>query len=577
MGLVVSVNVGLPCTVDWRGTKVSTAIGKKPLVGRVFAGRLNLAGDRQADLIGHGGEHRAVMVYQTESYGYWEANAGLSALPYGSFGENLTVDGLADLNVCIGDRYRIGSAVFEVTQPRVTCYKLGLHFARPELPALLVKHQRPGFYFRVIKEGEVGTGDVIEKIASGPERMTVAEIDALLYTAGHPVEALERSLRIPALSAGWVSSLRALLQASSSGETGNAGLAPDSGPKPLWQGFRTVSVEAITRESEDVRSLTLAADDGSALPAAQAGQHIVVRVKIGEDHVSRSYSVIDSPDGRYEIAVKREANGKFSNYVHSDLKAGDSLQISAPRGAFLVADGTRPIVLVSAGIGVTPLLSMLKHVLSGSKRELLWFHVARNRRHHPFAARVRALMADLGQAKACIAYTQPEPDLRLGIDYDVAGRLDLDVLRRWGATQRSDFYLCGPGGFMAGMNEGLTAWGVDRSCIYSELFGAGAAPINDHAFVRPHAPEIRGDGPAVTFTRSALTVRWDRSYTSLLELAEACSVPVRWSCRTGVCHSCESGLVDGEVDYRPEPIDRPGSDRVLVCCARPVTDISVDL
>jgi MOSC domain-containing protein YiiM len=146
--------------------------------------------------------------------------------------------------VCIGDRYRIGSAVLEVTQPRVTCYRVGIRMNEPQMAALLVSHGRPGFYFRVIEEGEVEAGDEIVQVAAGPERMTVAEVNALLYTPGHSRSELERAVRIPALSAGWRNSFQALLDRERSGSavTGNPGLTPAAGPPPAWTGFRPLRV-----------------------------------------------------------------------------------------------------------------------------------------------------------------------------------------------------------------------------------------------------------------------------------------------------------------------------------------------
>ncbi|MGB9289863.1 MAG: MOSC domain-containing protein, partial [Terracidiphilus sp.] len=182
MPRLLSVNVGLPREIEWQGKLVRTAIWKRPVAGRIFARRLNLEGDGQADLKGHGGEHRAVMVYQLEAYRYWEQELGRNDFEYGQFGENLTVEGLSDDEVCIGDRYRIGTAIFEVTQPRVTCYRLGIRMNNPQMAALLVSHKKPGFYCRVITEGEVGAGDEIQKIAEGPDRISVAEVDSLLYT-----------------------------------------------------------------------------------------------------------------------------------------------------------------------------------------------------------------------------------------------------------------------------------------------------------------------------------------------------------------------------------------------------------
>ena len=145
-----------------------TAIWKQPVQGRIRVRRLNLDGDGQGDLAGHGGEHRAVMVYQTDAYRYWEAQLGRNDFSFGQFGENFTVDGLPDDEVSIGDRYRIGTALFEVTQPRVTCYRVGIRMAEPAMAALLVSHHRPGFYFRVLKEGEVALATKSRKWPTAP-------------------------------------------------------------------------------------------------------------------------------------------------------------------------------------------------------------------------------------------------------------------------------------------------------------------------------------------------------------------------------------------------------------------------
>ena len=234
--------------------------------------KLDIDGDAQADLAGHGGEHRAVFVYQMDSYHYWERFLGRNDFTFGQFGENFTVEGLPDNEVCIGDRYRIGGAEFEVTQPRVTCYRVGIRMNEPRMPALLVAHHRPGFYFRVLQEGEVGAGDDIVKITDGPERISVAEVDALLYLPGHSSEQLQRALRIPALSKGWQSSFQAMLQQDLSSKTtvGNPGLAYEE-QAPAWPGFRQMRVANIHKESDNVTSFILAPIDGQPLPALPGG------------------------------------------------------------------------------------------------------------------------------------------------------------------------------------------------------------------------------------------------------------------------------------------------------------------
>src|ERR1700750_1648042 len=212
MTRLLSVNVGLPRDIEWKGRTVHTGIWKDPVHGRCRVGRLNLDGDAQGDLAGHGGEQRAVFVYQIESYRYWEERLKRTDFVPGPFAETFTIEGLADDVVCIGDRYQIGSARFEVTQPRVTCYRVGIRTNEPRMAAMLTSSGRPGFYFRVLREGEVGAGDEIIKVGEANERMTIREINALLYSPDHSRDRLERALRIEALSRGWRTSFEALLQ-----------------------------------------------------------------------------------------------------------------------------------------------------------------------------------------------------------------------------------------------------------------------------------------------------------------------------------------------------------------------------
>src|ERR1700756_7294 len=352
MPRLLSVNVGLPRDIEWQGKTGQTAVWKTPGQGRRMARRLNIDGDGQGDLVGHGGEHRAVFVYQIESFRYWENQLGRNDFTYGQFGENFTVEGLPDTEACIGDHYRIGGALFEVTQPRVTCYRVGIRMNEPQMAALLVSHGRPGFYFRVLEEGEVGAGGEIAKVKAGPEQVTVAEINALLYLPGHPASGLERALRIPALSAGWRTSLEALLdrERKGSGTTGNPGLGPAMGPPPAWPGFRSLRVSGKLHESSNVTSLVLEPADGGPLTAALAGQFIVLRLRPRTDEsvLLRSYSLSDAPsEDRYRISVKREPRGAAGAYIDTQVQAGDILDASAPRGSFTLRQEEGPVRLVS--------------------------------------------------------------------------------------------------------------------------------------------------------------------------------------------------------------------------------------
>ena len=319
---LLSVNVGLPNDVAWRGETVHTAVWKRAVSGRCMARRLNLDGDGQGDLVGHGGEHRAVFVYQIDSYRYWQRELGRDDFDCGQFGENFTVEGLPDDDVCIGDRYRIGSAQFEVTQPRVTCYRIGIRMNEPRMAALLVSHGRPGFYFRVIEEGEVEAGEEIVKIASGAERMSVAKASALLYLPGHRREELQRALRIPALSAGWKGSFQALLEQDlGAGMTsGNPGLSPAniSLSPPAWRGFRRVRIAAKSRESADVISLVFEPADALPLATPLAGQFIVLRLQPERETspLMRSYSLSGAPNAaQYRVSIKCEVAGAASAYL----------------------------------------------------------------------------------------------------------------------------------------------------------------------------------------------------------------------------------------------------------------------
>ena len=592
MPRLLSVNVGLPQDVTWKGKTVRTSVWKSPVTGRRMVRRLDIDGDAQADLSGHGGEHRAVFVYQMDSYHYWENFLSRNDFTFGQFGENFTVEGLPDNEVCIGDRYRIGGAEFEVTQPRVTCYRVGIRMNEPRMPALLVAHHRPGFYFRVLREGEVGAGDDIVKIADGhwtgtPERMTVADVDALLYLPGPSGEQLQRALRIPALSKGWQSSFQAMLHQDSSSRTtaGNPGLANEE-QAPAWPGFRQMRIANIKKESDRVTSFILSPVDGQPLPLCQAGQFVVLRLLVDPDRgkpaVLRSYSLSDLPAvDHFRISVKSELNGIGSSFLCKRAREGDVLDVSAPRGSFTLRPSQSPAVLLSAGVGATPVMSMLHSLATEkSQREIWWIYGARNRADHPFAEESRSLLNQLSRGRSYIVYSRPAATDQVGADFDAPGHIDTALLERIGVSGGSDFYLCGPPLFLESMRDGLRNWGVPAENVHTEIFGSLEAITPGMAQVvhTPHLPQgPPGAGPPVSFARSGITAAWDPKFASLLELAEACDVPVRWSCRSGVCHTCMTGLIGGSITYNPEPLERPAPGNVLICCSRPNASVTLDL
>jgi ferredoxin-NADP reductase/MOSC domain-containing protein YiiM len=560
---LVSINVGRPKNVQWRGKTVYTGIWKTPVDGPVMARRLNLDGDGQGDLAGHGGEQRAVMVYQTESYDFWKDYLGRDDLAPGHFGENFTITGLPDDEVCVGDRYRIGEAEFEVTQPRVTCFRVGMRLNEARMPNLLVSEHRPGFYFRVITEGRVRAGDEIVRTRRGRHELSVADLDALLYLPGRNLEQLHKAVDVPALSPGWQQSFRDMLAAPE----------PPVGEERGWHGFRPLRVTEIRHESPQVLSIRLEADDQSPLPPALPGQYLTVRIPgAGEPTPLRSYSLSGEPAaGYYRISVKREHHGVVSRWLHAHIEVGSVVEVAAPRGEFVLTDGESPVVLISGGIGITPVLAMLHELAAArSGREIWWLHTTRNREAQAFAGEVADLLSALPHARQRTFYTETQ------------GHLDRSKIAALGIPADAVAYLCGPTQFMADMRDALTAAGLNPSSIHSELFGA-LPPINPGIVdggphKPPHQPSgIPGTGPSITFSRSGLTVNWSTDYGSILELAEACDVPTRFSCRSGVCHVCVTGVVAGATTYVQPPLEPPAEGEVLICSAAPCSDVVLDL
>lgn len=313
---------------------------------------------------------------------------------------------------------------------------------------------------------------------------------------------------------------------------------------------------------------------------------MVLKVCTGPDSppLLRSYSLSDAPSpDHYRVSVKEELHGAVSGYLKRKVQTGDLLDVSVPRGNFILQpDDDDPVVLLSAGVGATPVLAML-HVLAsaGATRPVWWLFGARNREDHPFASEARGLLKALPSAKSYVKYSQPGHEERIGSDFDASGRLTIADIARLDIPGSAHFYLCGPPAFIKDLSAGLRAKGIPVSRIHSEVFGS-LPPITPGLkggpSRMPHQPPTTSDrGPKVAFARSGLTVSWASRYQSLLELAEACDVPAKWACRTGVCHTCETGLISGSVTYQPDPIEPPAEGCVLLCCCQPAQDVAVDM
>jgi ferredoxin-NADP reductase len=449
----------------------------------------------------------------------------------------------------------------------------------PRLPALLVAHHRPGFYLRVITEGHVQAGDQIIRTQVGRHALSVADIDALLYLPKRDIEKLRVAVDIPALSPGWQRSFRELLDAAANAPSVDE---PPLGVEPGWAGFRQLRVAELVPETTSVTSIYLTADNGHALPRPKAGQYLTLRAAgAGGPAPLRSYSLSSSPNAdTYRISVKREPHGIVSAYLHS-LHRGSIVNVAAPRGDFILTDDTNPVLLISAGIGVTPVLAMLHQLAAAhSTRDVWWIHTAHDAKQHAFAAEAHQLLQSLPRAHERIFYTSataaPSPTTPV-----IRGRPTLAALASLDLPADAVAYICGPTEFMNDMQAALQQFRIAPDRIRTELFGARPATrpgVVDVRNTSPHQPPgPAGAGPQISFARTGLTVHWSTHHRSLLGLADACDVPTRWSCRTGVCNTCITSLVSGKVSYSPTPLDPPAQDQVLICCARPETDIVLDM
>src|SRR5580698_303943 len=323
---------------------------------------------------------------------------------------------------------------------------------------------------------------------------------------------------------------------------------------------------------------------GSLFLSSRRGQFVVLRLHLDRDKppVLRSYSLSDLPAAdHFRISVKSELNGIGSSYLCNRTQEGAVLDVSAPRGSFTLRPLQSPVVLLSAGVGATPVMSMLHALVAErSRREIWWIYGARNRAQHPFAEESRSLLKQLPRGREYIVYSRPDATDQVGADFDAPGHIDTPLLEKIGVPRESDFYLCGPSSFLQSMGDGLRNRGVPDGNVHTEIFGSLDAITPGMAQVvhTPHLPQgTPGSGPSVSFARSGITAAWDPKFKSLLELAEACDVPVRWSCRIGVCHTCMTGLIDGSITYNPEPLERPAPGNVLVCCSQPNAGVTLDL
>lgn len=338
-----------------------------------------------------------------------------------------------------------------------------------------------------------------------------------------------------------------------------------------WRPFR---IAEVVQESDSVRSFILEPADGLGVAAHRPGQFLPIRIlpEVGAPPVVRTYTLSDVSDGRrYRISVKRD--GVASRWLHDQAHVGAVIEALAPNGEFVFQEDTnRPVLLLSAGIGVTPMVAMLNSILVNDMRTrraapILFLHGARSGRDQAFAAHVRHKAAHHGNLKAHIALSAPGPEDRLGETYDSEGRIDADLLARLLPTTDIDAYLCGPPAFAQAQYDALRALGVPDAQIHAEAFGPSSLARSGQT-----SPEDEVAGPAVAFVASGKRIDWRPSYGSLLAAAQAAGAPALYSCKSGVCGTCAVRLLAGAVTYTLPPVADRAPDEVLICCSRPADD-----
>ncbi|HET6307514.1 MAG TPA: pyridoxamine 5'-phosphate oxidase family protein [Rhodopila sp.] len=337
---------------------------------------------------------------------------------------------------------------------------------------------------------------------------------------------------------------------------------------PAWRAFR---VTRIVEESSVIRSLTLAPADGTAVVPHQAGQHLPIRVRLpgSEKPEQRSYTLSVAPsDASYRISVKRE--GAVSHHLHG-LRVGDVIEARGPAGGFTIdAAEARPAVMLAGGVGITPLLAMLRHLVhegrqTGRIRPTWLLQAARSGQERAFDAELQALVDKAGGAVRLVRFVGGAE----GAGHDRVGRIDMAALTEILPFNDYDFYLCGPPAFMQSLYDGLRGLNVADARIHAEAFGPAALRrrADDGDAAPATAPSVQP--VEVTFTRAGRTATWTPSSGSLLELAEASGLQPEFSCRNGSCGTCRTRILDGAVAYSNPPTALVGPDEALICCAMP--------
>lgn len=572
-GRVVAVSVARPRWQEMYGRRVFSSIIRAPSADPLLFAHGGPEGNETAV------HTEEVFAFFAEHYDHWAARLGIDRADWGAchWGENLMLSGLPGEDALrIGDRFRIGEALLEVTSPRIPCFKLSWRLGQPEsFLKDLIASGRIGCYLRVIEPGRIAAADEARLERPAADAISVLALSRLLHDPDiADLDILRRVLATPGLGGQASGMIRKRLAFLTDGRLSARG---------RWQGWRRFEIASITREARDIASFGLRPLDGGPIGGYRAGQFLTVRLPASAGGAVRSWSLsdYDQQGAGYRISIKREPMGSASRWMHDGAQVGDRLEVRPPSGRFLLdRSGFLRTVLISAGIGVTPMIAMLKaHAERGEEAPpLLWVHVTRSGEAHGFAAEVDAQLAAMPRAVRRVFYSAPAAGDVPGKRHDRTGRLDGDAIAEmlgesyalspFGRPieltgEHSDFYLCGPRSFEEDIRRALIGHGVSPDAIHSESFGASGLAADG-----PPAPEEA----EVHFAGSDRALIWRRDDDlTLLELAEAAGVAVESACRAGICGTCEVALRAGTVRYRATPAAEPADGRILLCCTQPAS------
>ncbi|NQU62224.1 MAG: 2Fe-2S iron-sulfur cluster binding domain-containing protein [Rhodospirillales bacterium] len=363
-----------------------------------------------------------------------------------------------------------------------------------------------------------------------------------------------------------------------------------------WQGARTFVVERKVAECDIITSFYLAPEDGAPLPSFEPGQFLALELDIpGEkDTVRRTFTISCSPTDPafYRLTIKREPPppdqpdappGLSSNFFHDHVDVGTKINVKAPAGKFFLDVASDvPVVLLSGGVGLTPMISMVNTIVDqGNGRDVWFIHGTRGRKEHALGDHVRQLAAKNANVKTHTVYEKAGPDCVKGQHYDSEGFITLELLQDLLGGTDFEFYLCGPPAFMKVIYNVLYDWGADETRIHYEFFGPatvlreGAPPPDEAA--QDSGAEDAGQGGTITFAQSGRTAEWEPKFENLLEFAEANGLAPASGCRDGICQTCMVELMEGEVIYAEDPIIPPDPGFVLICQAKPNGDVTIDI